>query len=840
MKGFFQDLVFALRQLRKTPGFTLTVILTLALGIGANAAIFTLIHSILLSNLPVADPDTLIRLGDRPDCCVMGGVDKNGDYSLFSTSTYSLFRKSLPEFEELAAMQSGNESLIVRRQDSQDVARPARSEFVSGNYFRAFGLSPRAGRFFTDADDTKGAPFTAVMSYETWQQWYAGGPSVIGSTFQVNTWPVTIIGIAPKGYFGDRIAETPPEFYLPMSSMKAIINAPYYDEPEAEWAYIVGRIKPGISRAALQDKVNALLRQQFATFEEFSLAKNKLYLSRVHAALTPGGAGIRNMQEGAKTPLTILAWIAGMVLLLACANVANLMLVRSVSRRHEICIRTALGARRFRVIRQLLTESMALSILGGLVGLGVGYAVTQLLITMAFPGELHILLDVSPSPPVIIFAFALSLVTGILFGLAPAWLAAQNQPADALRTSTRTASGSTSLVQRSLVILQAALSLVLLVVAGLFAQSLNKLQGFDMRLDASNRYIVHINPQAAGYKPSQVETLYRAMETRFHALPGVVKVGISVYTPMEGNNWENTVHIQGKNDPDRNASFVKVNAEYFDAVGTHVVEGRGITPRDTMAAPPVAVVNQEFVKQFFKPGENPIGHRMGGETPGDYEIVGVVENTTYTSVRWENHAMYFVPITQRPAGTKEPIDEDRSLYAGTMVIQTTRPVAYMEKLTARTLASINPNLSVVRFQTFSQQIADGFMPERVIARLTGIFGALALLLATLGLYGVTSYGVARCTSEIGIRMALGARRSRVVGMVMRGAMVQALVGLAIGAPVAWFCVRYIKSQLYEITSVNLAVMAAAIGVLAAAACIAGLIPARRASSIDPVQALRVE
>ncbi len=840
MKGFFQDLVFALRQLRKTPGLTLTVILTLALGIGANAAIFTLIHSILLSNLPVTNPDTLIRLGDRPYCCVMSGVQDDGDYPIFSTASYNLLRKSLPEFEELAAMQSGDESLIVRREGSQDVARPYKGEFVSGNYFRAFGLNPRAGRFFSDSDDTEGAPYTAVMSYDTWLRHYAGDPSVIGSTFQVNTRPVTIIGIAPKDYFGDRIGEAPPAFYLPMTAMKAVMSAPYYDEPEAEWAFLVGRVKPGVSLPALQDKASALLRQQFATFEEFSLAKNKPFLNRVHVVLTPGGAGIRHMQEGAKTPLTILECIAFMVLLLACANVANLMLVRSAGRRQEICVRTALGARRLRVIRQLLTESMLLAVFGGVASLIVSYAGAGLLLAMVFSGEERIPIDASPALPVVGFALALSLVTGILFGLAPAWIASQTQPADALRTSTRTASGSASMVQRSLVVMQAALSLVLLVAAGLFAQSLNKLQAVDMHLDTRDRYIVHINPQAAGYRPSQVEQLYRTIEARFHALPGDVNIGISIYTPMEGNNWENTIHIQGKNDPDRQASFVKTNAEYFASVGTRVVMGRGFTPRDTLTAPPVAVVNQEFVKQFFKQGENPIGHRMGGETPGDYEIVGVVENTTYTSVRWENHAMYFVPITQRPASAKEPIDQDRSLYAGTLVIQTTRPVDNMEKLASRTLASINPNLSVVKFQTFKQQIADEFMPERVVARLTGIFGALALLLATLGLYGVTSYGVVRRTSEIGIRMALGARRSRVIAMVMRGALFQALIGLAIGAPIAWFSVRYIKSQLYEITTVNAVVLAGAIGVLAVAACIAGLIPARRASSIDPVKALRVE
>lgn len=844
MKVFFQDLVFALRQFRKAPGFALTVILTLALGIGANAAIFSLIHSILLSNLPVGNPATLIRLGDRGDCCVNSGVHQDGDYSLFATDTYKLLRKNLPEFEELAAMESGFEyrPVVGRREGSNDPARPFQGEFVSGNYFRTFGLQPSAGRFFTDSDDSKGAPVTAVMSYETWRHEFGGNASVLGATFRINTQPVTVIGIAPRNYYGDRLTATPPDFYFPMSSMRVILNAPYYDDPETEWAYLVGRVRPGVSLPALQDKASALLRQQFATLKEFSLEKNKPFLSRAHMVLTPGGAGIRNLQQGARSSLAMLAWIAAMVLLLACANVANLMLVRSASRREELSIRAALGAPRSRVIRQLLTESVLLAVLGGIAGLAVAFAGVRMLLAMAFQDAPRLPIGSAPSLAVIGFSFALSLATGVLFGIAPAWLASRAQPADALHTGTRSTAGGASILQRSLVVLQAALSLVLLVAAGLFIQSLNKLQGVNLRLDAQNRYIVHINPQAAGYQPSQVEQLYRTIEAQFHALPGIVHVGLATYTPMEDDNWSNTVHIQGRNDPDRNASYVKANSEYFDSVGTHVLAGRGIQPQDTLNAPPVAVVNQEFVKQFFKPGENPIGHRMGGNpsNPSDYEIVGVVEDTAYTSVRWENHAMYFVPITQRPATTKYPLSEDISLYAGALVLQTSHPVNNMEKLAARTLASINPNLTVVKFQTFRRQIDDQYTEDRLIARLTSLFGALALLLATLGLYGVTSYAVVRRTSEIGIRMALGARRAGVIGMVMRGAITQALIGLLIGAPVAWFCVRYIKAQLYGITSVNAVVMASAIGVLAAAACIAGLIPARRASSIDPVKALRVE
>ncbi|HKS95549.1 MAG TPA: FtsX-like permease family protein, partial [Terriglobia bacterium] len=371
---------------------------------------------------------------------------------------------------------------------------------------------------------------------------------------------------------------------------------------------------------------------------------------------------------------------------------------------------------------------------------------------------------------------------------------------------------------------------------------LNKARGADMKLEARNRYIIHINPQAAGYATTEVEALYRTIEDRFHALPGVVKVGLATYTPMEQNNWGTSIKVQGDPDLNKGASWVKGNAEYFDSVGTHVVMGRGFTERDTLTAPPVAVVNQEFVKQFFG-ARNPLGHRFGFPDPGKdgaYEIVGVVEDTMYSSVYWKNHAMFFVPLTQRPLNDDEPVEKDLSLYAGAIVVESRRPVNNMEQLAFSTLGSINPNLTVVKFQTFQQQIDDQFTHERMIARLTMLFGALALLLAALGLYGVTAYTVVRRTPEIGIRMALGAERSRVVAMVLRGALLQTVLGLLIGAPVAMWSVRYVKSQLYGITSVNFTVMVAAITTLVVAAAIAGIIPAKRATSINPVEALRIE
>jgi macrolide transport system ATP-binding/permease protein len=846
MRVLIQDLTYGFRQLRKTPGFTVTVILTLALGIGANAAIFTLVNAVLLRDLPVTDPKTLIRIGDSDDCCVNSGYNEIGNYSLFSTESYLLFKKELPQFEELSAMEAGFEyrPLTARREGPQAVAKSVMGEFVSGNYFRTFGLQPTAGLFFTDADDAKGAAFTAVMSYDTWAHDYASDPGIIGSTFRINTQPVTIIGIAPKGYYGDRLTSNPPNFYLPLESMAVISSVPYVHDPEVAWLFVVGRVKPGVSLPAVQAKASTLLLQQFSTFKVFTNERAKTFLGRTHVVLTPGGAGIQQLQDDAKVQLHLLTWITALVLLVACANIANLQLVRSMSRRTEMCVRTALGAQRSHIIRQLLTESVLLAGLGGIVGLAVAYSGARMLLAMAFPGAQNIPINAAPSPLVIGFAFALSLLTGILFGVAPAWIAAQAQPAEVLRSGSRTVASGASLLQRGLVVLQASLSLVLLVGAGLFAQSLNKLETSNLHLDSKNRYIIHINPQAAGYATTQLESLYRTMEAQFHAIPGIGKVGIATYTPMEDNNWSNGMQVQGEPDPNKGASFVKGNAEYFDSVGTHVLTGRGFLPQDLSSAPSVAVINKEFVKQFFKPGENPIGHRIGSapgpESAGDFEVVGVVDDTTYTAVQWKDHAMYFVPITQRPASEKSPIITDISLYAGAIVIAADRPMNDMEKLAQRTLSGINPNLTIVKFQTFDQQIADRFNDNRMIAQLTSLFGGLALLLATIGLYGVTAYTVVRRTSEIGIRMALGAERTRVIGMVMRGAMTQAFLGLIVGVPIAMLCVRYIKAQLYEIASVNLSIMAVAIVVLVVAACIAGMIPARRAASINPVQALRVE
>jgi macrolide transport system ATP-binding/permease protein len=655
---FVQDLRYAIRQLRKAPGFTVTAMLTLALGIGANASIFTLIHAMLLKNLPVADPKTLVRIGNSAECCVSSGTDSEANYSLFSTETWQLFKKSAPEFEELAAMQAGfgYRPVTARRDGERANARSVMGEFVSGNYFRTFGLRPYAGRLLTDRDDVPAAAVMAVMSYAAWQRDYGADASVIGSTFWINTKPVTIAGIAPPGFYGDRLSATPPDFFLPIESMDALANAPYVHDDDTRWLYVIGRVKEGVQMAPLREKLSALLRQSFAETKTFSDAEGRRLLPKAHVELAPGGAGIQDLQEQYGSNLRVLMAISGLVLLIACANVANLLLARGMARKQEMSLRTALGAKRGQIIRQLLTESVLLAVLSGVAGLAVSYAGTAMLLALAFGDARQLPVEASPSVPVLLFACGLALLTGVLFGIAPAWITSQADPAEALRSGMRTTGEGASLLQRGLVVLQAGLSLVLLTGAGLFSQSLNKLQHSNLRLESKNRYIVHINPQAAGYSQAQLELLYRTIKDRFHGIPGVKNVGISIYTPMEDNNWSTGIQVQGQADPHLGASIVKVNSEYFDSVGTHVLMGRGISERDIPTAQAVAVVNQEFAKKFF-PGQDPIGRYFGTNpaSTGDYKIVGVVEDTTYTSVRWKQHRMYFLPILQRPGSAKDPI-----------------------------------------------------------------------------------------------------------------------------------------------------------------------------------------
>ena len=845
MNRLMQDIQFALRQLRKSPGFTLTAVVTLALGIGANAAIFTLVHAVLLRNLPVVDPRTLVRVGDQDDCCVEGGTPENDNYSIFAYDLYRHLRDNSPEFEQLAAMQAGHTSITARSNKNDALPKSLSGEYVSGNYFQTFGLQSYAGRLLSPSDDVEGAPMAVVMNYQTWQQEYAADPSVVGSTFVLNTHPVTIIGIAPPGFYGDRMTDEPADFFIPMAMEPLMGPTSFLHRHESNWVYILGRVKPGTEIAPLQAKMSGELRNWLTQLKLYQRADFKKNLTNSHVILTPGGVGIANMQAEYGTGLRFLMWISALVLLIACANIANLVLVRGMARRAETSIRMALGAQRKRLIRQMLTESVVLSCMGGVAGLIVAYAGTRVLLALAFPDATNLPINASPSLPVLAFAFGLSLLTGLIFGIAPAWITSHSEPAEALRGSNRSTNDHSGWLQRSLVILQAALSLVLLVGAGLMAKSLNKLENQNFGVETENRVVAHFSPDDAGYKPEQLQALYERIDQGLRALPGVEKVSLSLYTPLEGDNWGEGVTIQGRPEPGPNdavgASWVRVGPDFFDIVGHHLLRGRGITAQDTGTSTPVAVVNQTFVKKFFPKGENPIGVHFGVsgvQSSGDFEIVGVVSDVKYHNVRQPVRPMYFRPLLQ-VAHTK-PEADIRSLYAGAIMVQTRGSIPGLESQIRRTLAGIDANLTVSHYDTFAGQIRGQFSQERMISRLTLMFGLLALILAAVGLYGVTAYTVARRTPEIGIRMAMGAGRSSVVGMVLREAMMQAGIGLAIGIPIALLCVRYVQSQLYEVVGHDTTVLAAAIGALAISACAAGLIPAQRAASTDPVKALRME
>jgi predicted permease len=792
----------------------------------------------------------LVRVGDRDDCCVNGGTPEGNDYSIFASELYTHLRDNTPEFENLAAMQAGSGlgGITARSGRAGDLPKAMLGEMVTGNYFQVLGLKPYAGRLIVPSDDVPGAPMGVVMSYQAWQRDYGSDPSVVGSKFTLNTYPVTILGITPPAFYGDRMTDTPPDFYIPMvlePQLGPAYPTSLLHKRGANWLYLLGKVKPGTDVKQLEAKMSASLRNYLATLDLYQKKGQEKNLANSHVVLTPGGAGIANMQQEFGKGLRLLITVSALVLLIACANIANLVLVRGMARRTETSIRMALGAQRSRLIRQMLTESVVLSCLGGLAGLAVAYAGTKVLLAMAFPGARNLPIDASPSLPVLGFAFGLSLLTGLVFGVAPAWATSHSQPADALRGSNRTTGDRAGWLQRSLVILQAALSLVLLVGAGLMAKSLSRLENQDFGVVTENRVVAHFSPENAGYKPEQLQALYDRIDQNLHALPGVEKEALSLYTPLEGNNWGEGVFIQGRPEPrvgdNIGASWLRVGPEYFDIVGHRVLRGRGITVHDTGTSTPVVVVNEAFVKKFFPHGENPIGAHFGTsgmESAGDWEIVGVVSDIKYNNLRRPTRAMYFRPLLQ-VAHTK-PQDDIRSLYAGAIMLQTKGQVDGLESQIRRTLANIDPNLTVTRYDTFAGQIYGQFTQERLIARLTLMFGLLALLLAAVGLYGVTAYSVARRTPEIGVRMALGANRGDVVAMVLREAMLQAGIGLAIGIPVAWICAQFVQSQLYNVGGHDITVLAGAITVLVLAASMAGLIPARRAASTDPVKALRTE
>ncbi|MBZ5684933.1 MAG: ABC transporter permease [Acidobacteriia bacterium] len=842
------DIRFALRQFAKAPGFATTVILTIALGIGANTAIFTLVHAILLKSLPVANPASLYRIGDLDDCCVNGGfMNDDGDFDLFSYDLYRHIQDTTPEFEQLAAFQSGQNLMSVRV--GNNLAKSERTEYVSGNYFSTFGIGAYAGRMLQSTDDVPGAAPVAIISYSAWQASHAADPSVLGSTFYIQSHPVTIVGIAPPGFFGDRINDNPPAFWIPLNVEPMLEGeTTLLKVAESNWLYALGRVKPGVAPKALEAKISNTLRQWLATQPSYTHNGNEKEIPKQHVVLTPGGGGIQNLQQETGDGLRLLTWISALVLLVACANIANLLLARGAARRAETSIRTALGAARTVLIGQSLTESVLLAVAGGLIGIGIAYLGARMILNLAFPEATQMPIQASPSPVILGFAFLLSLITGVIFGIVPAWISSHADPAEALRGLNRSTGDRSLLPQKALIVLQAALSLVLLVGAGLMTQTLRNLEHQKFGITTANRYVIHFDT-GGGYNLETIGALNQRLEDEFKALPGVKSAGLALYSALEGNNWGESVFIEGRPLPGpedhHNSSWDRVSPQFFQTIGQPILRGRGFTDQDTATSQMVAVINQAFVKKFF-PNEDPIGHHFGvfdQKYASDFEIVGIVADAKYNNPRDPYRAMYFRPMTQfnrHVTGRNFFMAESRSLYPNSITVQYVGDAASLESMARRTLASINPDLTIVTFKSLDYQVADNFNGERLISRLTGLFGLLALVLASVGLYGITAYSVARRTNEIGVRMALGANRGNVVALVMSRALLLVAVGLAIGIPVALLGGRLMRSQLFGVRTYDPLTLAGAVFVLAAFAALAGFIPARRAASIEPMNALRQE
>ncbi|HEY1808831.1 MAG TPA: ABC transporter permease [Acidobacteriaceae bacterium] len=856
------DLKTAFRQLRKSPSFTVTAVLTLALGIGATTAIFTLVDQVLLKSLPVKDPAGLLRIGDNEQCCFNGGLPtwtgKPYDWSLFSYPQYEEFRDHTPGLESLAAFEGGSREMAVRRAGSQDPAQPYYGEFVSGNSFDVLGLRAYAGRLLKPSDDTAGAAPVAVMSFQTWQQ-MGRDPGVVGSSWQINGQAMTVVGIAPPGFYSERLSDTPPAFWMPLHLVPAIWprQANLLEQGGQQWLNLMGRLTPGASVAAVQARMvvelQAFLRSPVSQME----AAERPLISRQYLRLSPGGGGVQRMQEQYESDLHLLMWVSSFVLLIACANLANLMLARSVTQRQQTAVRAALGAQRKQLVRRALVECLVLAMLGGLAGIVVAWGGAKLILHLAF-AQNPITISASPSLTVLGFAIGVSLVTGLLFGVAPAWRAAQADPIEALRGANRATGRHETIAQKALVVAQAAVSVVLLCAAGLLILSLRKLEHQHFGFDPANRTVVQINTETAGLKPEQLDDFYRKVNDSLSAIPGVERVANSTWSPMDGNNTSEDVWIDGQPAPPPGSavnlsSWVRVSPQYFATIGTKVVEGRAFQQSDNRTSAPVAIVDEAFVKKYLH-GENPIGVHFGdwdAEHPTVYTIVGVVEDAQYWSPNDADnvggHPMYFLPAGQwvaPPPVTPEAAAWAQFLtnthYLDSLEIETHARVPDLEAQVRNRLTEIDPSLMIVHYHSFAQQVQEAFSQQAMIVQLTSLFGLVALALAGIGLYGVTAYAVAQRTSEIGIRMALGANRMDVQRMVLRGAFLQVGTGLAIGIPCAIEAGRLMAAELFGVGVLNPLVLGATVVVLGATALLAASLPARRAAGVEPMEALRGE
>jgi predicted permease len=850
MKNSLANIRYAFRQFRHSPVFTVAAVLTLALGIGGTTAIFSLIDSVMLRSLPVTDPSSLYRVGSGTDCCVEGGPQD--EWGMVSYPLFLRLKENLPEFEELTAFQAGGNRMSVRR-DTDRTSKALRTEYVTGNYFSTFGIRSFGGRLFSEADDHESAAPVAVLSYHLWQSEYGSDPSIVGSTFVIENHPFTIIGISPPGFFGETLRGDPPDVWIPVQQEPLIAGENgLLHQPISAWLRVIGRLRPGATTAGMSARLTTVLRQWLLHDSGYPanwLDDLKRVLPKQNIAVVPAGAGVAEMKEDYGRSLEILLTVCGVVLLIACANVANLLLARSVARRTQTAIRLALGASRREIILQALTESIVLSLIGGIAGLAVAVGASRLLLALAFHGTTFLPISTTPSLLVLSFAFALSVLTGMIFGAAPAWFATRTHPVEALRGAGRSTRDSTSFARKALLVVHATLSVVLVAGATMLARSLGNLESQDFGFQVPNRIEVELNSPPASYTQPQLQSLYREIESHLQAIPGIEQEGLAMYNPLT-DNWGELIEVEGhppaKFNEEAGASWDRVTPSYFSALGMSMLRGRGFTEADNATTAPVAIVNESFVKRFL-PHEEPLEKHFGIDLPenaGTYRIIGVVRNARFQGWEFDKpvRPMFYVPMAQSvhySVALLNNIDERSHFINGILVVTRAAPGTVEAQIT-KMLAGVDPNLTIVRVRTMQQQIQEVFSQETAVASLAMLFGVVALILAAVGLYGVTAYAVAQRTNEIGVRMALGADRAKVVQLVLSGAFRRVAVGLLLGIPLAIGAGKLIAAQLYGVKMWDPVALGVAIVALGACAFVASVIPALRAAAISPMEALRIE
>ncbi len=828
MGDFAQQVRHAGRTLAKAPGFTLIVACTLALGIGANTAIFTLLDQVLLRSLPVVEPDRLVAL-DAPGPN-QGRIE--ADHA-FSYPMFVDFRDHNTVFSGLLARYPTPVTLLVDNHPER-----LHAELVNGAYFQVLGLRPAAGRLLTPADDgTPGEHPVAVLSHGFWLRRFGGDRKVVGATVRLNGHSMVIVGVAPIGFNGTEVG-TAPDAFVPLA-MKAAMT-PTYDgltDRRYMWLQVIARLRPGVSREQAEAAMNVLfhqIREQELKEIHTSSDRFRKRFVAVRLLLLPGRRGLSELRDEFSTSLVVLMALVGFLLLITCANVANLLMARAPVRQREIGIRLALGASRGDIIRRLLIESLMLALLGELAGVLLALWAGDLLLAAAPRESATRAFSAAPDARVLAFTFVVSVVTGVLFGLLPAWQTTRPQLVTALKEEggSVVSTGHVRL-RKGLVVAQVALSLLLLVGAGLFVRSLWNLRALDPGFRVEGLQTFSIDPTLSGYSDEQARALFRRLRERLGQEPGVLAVSMASSAPLTGDYSAMTVQVDGyqaKDGEDMNPHVNWVGPSYLRALGIPLVMGREFTEADLHGAPRVAVIGEKMARYFYG-NLNPIGRRFGVARgkPTDIEIVGVAKDDKDASLRADTVRQVYLPY-----------DQDDGIGGVTFLVRTASARGLDGDLVRRLVREIDAGIPVVGLKAMAALASESLTVERMVAMLAASFGGLATLLAAVGLYGVMSYTVARRTRELGLRMALGANRGTVVWLVMREVAVLACAGVAVGLPVAVAFSRLVRTQLYGVSPADPATLAASASVLLLVAFASGYVPARHASRVDPMRALRHE